>query len=107
MVVEDKFADEIMSDEELDQVAGGNISGTSDDSYFLYQHGLMNTWHYSSTVFGNWIKYSAEVDGGWSNAGITCVTDFIEANRYFAGQKEITREEAMKIVEKKFPKIRD
>lgn len=90
MAKEDKFADEVMSDVELDHVAGGNVSTTAADSHFLYKHGLMDTWHWDLTVFGNWIKYSAEVDDGWSNAGITCVTSFVEANRYFAGQKEIT-----------------
>ena len=35
MAKEDKFADEVMSDDELDGVAGGNCYETADDSRFL------------------------------------------------------------------------
>ena len=40
MADKDKFADEVMSDEELDNVAGGTIAETAADSFDLYRRGL-------------------------------------------------------------------
>ena len=40
MAKEDKCADEIMSDNELDNVAGGTIAETAADSFELYRRGL-------------------------------------------------------------------
>ena len=40
MVEEDKFADEVINDEELDKVTGGTIAETVADSFELYRRGL-------------------------------------------------------------------
>ena len=40
MAEKDKFADEVLSDDELDNVVGGNYDETSDDSKFLNIYGL-------------------------------------------------------------------
>ena len=42
MAKEEKFADEIMSDEELDNVAGGNRLETYGDGNELYKRGLLS-----------------------------------------------------------------
>lgn len=42
MADETKFADEILSDEELDNVAGGNRLETYDDGNELYKRGLLS-----------------------------------------------------------------
>jgi len=96
---------EQLSDEELENIAGGNFEQTADDSQFLYKHGLVDDWHgFNGTVF-KWKSVSREVDDGWAKAGITCCTSPFNANKYWHGGKEISRDEAIKIVESKFKKI--
>ena len=88
---------EQLSDEELDQVAGGNKTQTSDDSYFLKRIGYMNdTWR-TATLVGWWVSGSKAVDDGWSKAGIMSVTHPWDDNEYFDkqnGNKPISRKEA-------------
>ena len=88
---------EQLSDEELDQVAGGNKTQTSDDSYFLKRIGYMNdTWR-TATLVGWWVSGSKAVDDGWSQAGIMSVTHPWDDNEYFDkqnGNKRLTRKEA-------------
>ena len=106
-MAEDKYADEALSDEELNNVAGGTVTGTSDDSKFLYDYGLVDDWHGETSTLFHWKSYSAEVDGGWSKAGITCVTKPWGDNQYFMGGKQISRDEAVAHVKANFQKIRD
>ena len=40
---------EMLSDEELEGVAGGSFGQTRVDSKFLYNHGLTGTWHDKDT----------------------------------------------------------
>ncbi len=42
MAEEDKFADEMLTEEELDGVAGGSISEIWDDGEKLYERGLLS-----------------------------------------------------------------
>lgn len=97
-MTEDKFADEMLSDDELDQIAGGTDDQTTDDNMFLYEHGLVDVVVCDS---------SKDVDAGWAKAGITCVTKFFSDNQYFIGGKSISRNEAYDIVKSKFKKIRN
>lgn len=98
---------EMLSDEQLEQVAGGVIAQTSDDSQFLYDYGLVDDWHSQTTMTFHWDSYSKAVDAGWAKAGITSVTSPWVANRYYINGKEISRGEAFDIVSKKFTKIHD
>ena len=100
---------EQMSDEELEQVAGGSLKETVSDSVFLYEHGLIDDWHGSFHMTFHWKSDSAAVDSGWAKAGITCVTKWLEMahNRYFVNGKEISRDEAYSIVSSKYNKIRE
>ena len=100
---------EKLSDEELEQVAGGSIPQTAEDSQFLYKHGILDNWHGSFAMAFKWGTYSKEVDDGWSKAGIICVTtpNPLKDNLYFKDGKPISRAEAYDIVEKKFKMIRD
>ncbi|MBR6014283.1 MAG: hypothetical protein IK062_10985 [Selenomonadaceae bacterium] len=104
---EKKFSDEILSDEELEQVAGGDMQETTWDSHLLYDYGIISDYHNAPALLVHWESYSAEVDAGWSKVGITCVTEWSNHhNKYFAGDKEISRDEAVKILKSKFGRIR-
>ena len=73
-MAEDKYADEALSDEELDNVAGGRSRETEHDSEFLRDVGLM-TGAVSIGIFGEgWTDGSRAVDDGWSKGGIGCCT---------------------------------
>ena len=86
--------------DDLDTVVGGSVMATSDDSKFLYKHGLMST-SYSAwdLSWWNWEEYSAEVDAGWARAGITYVSKYIGVNEYWYHGTELTQEQAYAIVE--------
>ena len=100
---------EKLSDEELEQIAGGNITQTADDSQFLYKHGLVDDWHGTPGTTFKWGTVSKEVDDAWAKAGITCVTTPVpwKNNLYFKDGKPISRAEAYDIVEKKYKVVRD
>jgi len=97
-----------LSDEELDQVAGGTIGETAGDSNILYDHGLMDTWYSIVGLSFAWCSKSAAVDAGWAKAGITCCTVYVTgsgANKYWKDGKEISRDEAIKYVKANFKRI--
>ena len=98
---------EMMSDEELDQVAGGTFEETAEDSQLLYKHGFLDSWY--DAFFSlplRWITFSKEVDKGWAKAGITCCTSPVGANKYWRNGKQISREDALLYAESKFKRIR-
>ena len=107
MIDEKKLASAAMNDEELDQVAGGCIVDTVEDSKLLYERGLVDDWHSDFHTIFNWKSDSAAVDAGWSKAGITCVTKPASGNLYFKDGKEISHDEAIAHVKANFQKIRD
>ena len=96
---------EQLSDEELEQVSGGSIGQTTSDSKFLYDYGLVDDYHGNFHSTFHWLSDSAAVDGGWSKAGITCVTAPWGDNQYFMNGKEITRDEAYDVVRANFTRI--
>lgn len=96
---------EQLTDDELEQVAGGTIGQTAGDSKFLYDYGLMDRHYGTIPVMFYWKSKSAEVDEGWSKAGITCVTAPFADNKYFLNGKEISRGEAYDILRSKFKRI--
>lgn len=102
---------EQLSDEELTQVAGGNMAQTSDDSALLYAYGLLDDYHGSLHMTFHWKSDSAAVDKGWAKAGITCVTvpgsKVRVSNRYFLDGKEISRDQAHDYLKANFNQIRE
>ena len=94
MANEDKFADEKLTDEELDGVAGGGTRQTAGDEDFLAAMGYMKGSSSTDYLFG-WKENSAAVDSAWSKAGVTCVTKFgCPDNLYFINGKQVKRKEA-------------
>lgn len=96
---------ELLSDEELESVAGGTIGQTAGDSKILYDYGLMDRHYGTIPVMFYWKSKSAEVDAGWSKAGITCVTAPFASNKYFLNGKEISRGEAYDHLKANFKRI--
>ena len=96
---------EQMSDEELEQVAGGTIGQTAGDSKILYDYGLMDRHYGTIPVMFYWKSKSAEVDAGWAKAGITCVTKPFGNNQYFLDGREISRGEAYAHLKANFERI--
>ena len=100
MAEKDKFADEVMSDDELDGVAGGGTNQTAGDYDFLAANGFLperNTSIFSVTF--DWSDFSRAVDQAWSKAGVTCVTKWGSSdNQYFIYGKEVSRKDAFRRV---------
>jgi len=96
MAEEDKYADEKLTDDELDKVAGGGTAQTGGDEGFLAEMGYVSTKNTSGfEVVFNWGEVSKRVDDGWSNAGVTCVTKFgAPDNLYYIGGNQVSRKEA-------------
>ena len=98
--------DEILSEEELDQVAGGTVVQTASDSQFLRDVGINDEY----TGWGNnfterqFEGVSKVVIDGWAKIGITCTPSKDGENTYSMNGAAITRkeayEEAMKVMDK-------
>jgi len=86
--------DELMSDEELDQVAGGNCYQMADDSRFLNSlNGSCDRYGATRIFFSN--VYCKEIEKAWSTVGITATlsNEFV-INEYCLNGKIISQEEA-------------
>ena len=96
MANEDKFSDEMLTDEQLDEVSGGGTAQTIGDFRFVRATGFIH--RLTETQFGfilGWRLNAPKVDGGWAKAGVTCCTVFGSGdNKYWIGGKEVTRKEA-------------
>ena len=85
------MSEEILSDEELEQVAGGTYTEKLGDTSFLKKYGHMNcTADYQSSP------------AAWASEGIRCVANHdyrsADKNKYFLDGKEISRKDAFKHV---------
>lgn len=93
MAEEKKIASEVMSDEELDHVAGGTLDQCYKDMRLMHDIGLVPQYvdHMQSDALTR----------AFAKAGINMVTHYDDAcdNEYFnASGKPITREQALKTV---------
>ena len=99
MATEDKFADEMMSDDELDNVAGGEAMQMVYDSRFL------NSLNGSCDRYGDFkISFSAgayndEIEKAWATVGIKAEVSsglggFGKSNKYYLNGQQITQEQA-------------
>ena len=97
MIDEKKLANVAMSEEELDNVSGGGTRQTRGDNDFLGSLGYIPDKR--RDFLCGWNESSKIVDGGWSSAGVTCVTKFgCPDNLYFIGGKEVSRKDAFRHV---------
>ena len=85
-------------EEKLNTVTGGNMIETAADSQALYEKRLMNEEYNVVDLMFEWNKLSRRVDEGWFNAGIVSVTSPFGKNKYRRYGKEISRDQALKII---------
>ena len=99
MANEDKFADEMLTDEELDQVAGGTCAETANDSRFL------NVLLQGTTKYHQCDRYGAgkiffskgareDVKDAWKSLGIRLYYSVESGNEYHLNGKKISQSEA-------------
>ena len=97
MAEETKIAGEVLSDEQLDGVAGGTAWQSRRDKDFLQEIGAMAI---NSTVHED---KPADLERAWAQMGVT----FIEydgdgnSNQYFNNGAQISRMDALKLAAKK------
>ena len=89
-MAEDKFADEILSDDELDAVAGGNYQETNQDLDNFEAMGMKISVEYTASfhytlrsLIRAFQKYGVQYDYDFGS----------RANRYFVDGKELNHEE--------------
>ena len=102
MADKDKFADEVMSDDELDNVAGGACGETGQDSRFL--NVLLRGNPAQCDRYGAWRisveSHEDEIKKAWAAVGVDAEIDggnyFIlgKSNSYSINGKKVTRDEA-------------
>ena len=94
MIDEKKLANAAMSDDELDNVAGGNCFEMSDDSKFLNSlNGSTNRYRDLQILTEGHVQ---EIKKAWATVGIDCYLHpgCIGDNRYSLNGKQITQEQA-------------
>ena len=75
MIDKKKLANAEMSDDELDNIAGGYANEVEKDSKFLKDVGIMNE-TVSIGLFGyGWSAGSSTINDGWVKARVTCCTN--------------------------------
>ena len=98
MTDKDKIADEILSDEELDQVVGGTYLQTAQDSEFLNNYGLCGKYTRNDIAFDDGTSQEEDVKAGWAKAGVTMEyhNDYglTIKNKYYINGNKVSREEA-------------
>ena len=83
--------DEILSEEELDEVAGGSVMEVASDSQFLRDSGAVPLTGWGNhAVKNNFDLYSGAVTKAWSKVGITCTASANGNNVYSMGGKKQT-----------------
>lgn len=92
MAKEDKFADEVLSEDELEQVAGGTYEQTSEDSGFLYCYGLCPAFDVLDLQLTSGRAREEQVKAAWAKVGITLdYSGYFGGNRYYLNGKKISR----------------
>ena len=97
-MTEDKFANEIISDEQLDSVAGGTYLESAGDAKNFKAIGI-NV--YENEIFGVPVLESAQfakLREAFNKFGVTVKDNggLINANEYFIGDNPVSRDDAWK-----------
>lgn len=90
---------EQLSDEQLEQIAGGNAEETSNDSRFLNSLNGSTNRYGPERIAWSFGVHNAEIEKGWATVGIKAEVYFAcggfgRRNRYYLNGRQITQEEA-------------
>ncbi|MBE8952129.1 MAG: hypothetical protein SR1Q7_03160 [Quinella sp. 1Q7] len=90
---------ETMSDDELDQVAGGECSETANDSRFLNSLNGSCDRYGDDRIAWSFGVHNAEIEKAWSTVGIKAEVYFAQfpfgkSNKYYLDGQQITQEQA-------------
>ena len=91
-----------MSDEELEQVAGGTYNETAADTRFLNDLAGLCDRFGATKAFFQFGTVSGEAVKGWNQLGITVHTGFSDSNLYYLNGEKISRRQAFEYALKKF-----
>ena len=97
MAEKGKFAYEIMSDDELDGVSGGNCYQIADDSRFLNSLNGSTDRYGATKSFFNAASIIKETEAAWASLGIKCKSRGGTGetyNEYYLNGQQITQEQA-------------
>ena len=107
MADKDKYAEEMLTDDELDKVAGGTSGESADDSRFLNVLLQGTNKYHQCDRYGEWrifwsIGARDDLTKAWNSLGIEVENNFgaFSYNTYRLNGKEISREEAWAHAEK-------
>lgn len=98
---------EMLSDEQLEHVAGGTWGQTADDSKFLHDLGLLDkTYSGGELAFTAGSSKEEEVQAAWKVCGVNFVWHggVIYDNEYYIGTRKVSRDEAVDHAKKLFGK---
>lgn len=102
--------DEILSLEQLEEVAGGTYFETLVDSKNLYEYGFVKNYVVEDSSIKSWIDIGNTVTEAWSKVGIICKFNGSTANEYSIvngdSVTKLSRNEAIKYLEENFKKVR-
>lgn len=104
MADEKKLQDDLLSDEQLEQVAGGYSNELYGDSLILYRMGFIDGMYNQD----NAVESCKKIQEGWLKAGIICVIRDESENLYFlqSNGQQISSEKALEYVSERFPIVR-
>ena len=93
---------EQLTDEELENVAGGTYNETAADSRFLNDLAGLTDRYGATRAFFEDAKISKEVTAAWNKIGIGVDTSWGGSNKYFKDGQEITRKQAVQFACEKY-----
>lgn len=106
-MMNEKLADKVLTDSQMESVAGGNFAQVAFDANFFNDMGLYpHRWNIFDTAHANvFNQVKDEMVRLYSNYGISFACDSQGQNNvYFYGTKRLSQEEAQAFVRKKLGK---
>ena len=100
MAEEKKLADEVLSDEELDQVAGGSLQQSADDSLYLNdllygRPGQCDQYGKTRLLFD--LEARSDLKNAWASVGVEYEAFAGSNSKYYHGGQQISRRRAYEI----------
>ena len=95
---------EMLSDDELEQIAGGTVGETVIESEFLYELGYGSVTTGVLELWVDWKGETAKVEKGWAKFGVECHSHENARNDFYIDGKKVSRDDAFKYAANKVGK---